>query len=94
MKNRDSWMQRLTEGMELDQEPLPGRSIIEICGDSRVLIENHRGVRIYGREEICIRTSFGEVSIRGCGLELSKMTRQQLVVRGRIDGACLKRGAR
>lgn len=93
MKNRDSWMQRLTEGMELEQEPLPGRTIIEICGDNRVLIENHRGVQSYGREEICVGTSFGRVGIRGCGLELGKMTRQQLVIRGRIECVCLKRGA-
>ena len=94
MKNRGSWMQRLTEEMELEQEPLPGQSIIEICGDNRVLIENHRGVQAYGGEEIRIRTSFGGISIRGRCLELGKMTRQQLVIRGKIDNVCLNRGAR
>lgn len=94
VKNRGSWMQRLTETMELEQETLPGRSIIEICGDDRVLIENHRGVRAYGTEEIRIRTTFGCVSIQGACLELGKMSRQQLVIRGKIDHVCLNRGAR
>jgi sporulation protein YqfC len=91
VKNRGSWMQRLTEEMELEQEPLPGRSIVEICGDRRVFVENHRGVQSYSQEEICVRTSFGLICIRGCGLKLGKMTRHQLVIQGRIDCVSLKR---
>lgn len=92
MKNRGSWMQRLTEEMDMAQEPQPGRTILEICGDNRVLIENHRGVLQYGQEEICVRTSFGVVCIRGCGLQMGKMTRELLVIRGRIDCVTLLRG--
>ena len=94
MKNRGSWMQRLTEEMELEQEPMPGRSIVEISGDNRVFLENHGGVQSYGREEIYVRTSYGMVCIRGCGLELGKMTRHQLVIRGKIDCVSLKRGCK
>jgi hypothetical protein len=44
---------------------------------------------------ICVRVSFGEVAVRGCNLELAKMTRGQLVILGRIDSVTMiRRGSR
>jgi hypothetical protein len=37
---------------------------------------------------------YGEVALRGCGLELARMTREQIVVCGRIDSINLIRGER
>lgn len=93
MRGRSNWMERLAGGMELDQEPLPGVPLVEITGERRVLIEHHRGVSRYGSGEISVRVRYGEVLIRGCGLELAKMTREQLVVSGRIDCVSLIRRA-
>lgn len=81
-KSRD-WMERLAG--QLDAEALPGLPLVEIAGQNRVLIENHRGVCAYGRERIHVRVGYGELSVRGCGLELAKMSREQLVITGRID---------
>lgn len=91
MKNRGNWIERLAEGMELGDEPVPGQSLVEICGDGRVLIENHKGVQCYAAGEISVKVSYGTVSVRGCGLWLARMTREQLVIRGRIDGVCITR---
>lgn len=91
MGKRGSWMERLAEGMDMGQETLPGLPLVEICGEKRVLIENHRGVRAYGNEEISVGVSFGEVCVRGCGLSLARMTREQLVICGRIDSVNLTR---
>ncbi len=85
MKNRENWMVRLADGMDLRDEPMPGRSIVELCGNDRVLIERHGGVVSYGMCEICVRVSYGVVQIHGCGLRLGKMTKEQLVICGRID---------
>ena len=86
MGQKGKWIQRLADGIDLPGEPLPGQPIVELAGDGRVLVENHRGVTQYSREEICIRVSYGHIRVEGRGLELSRMTREQLVISGRIDG--------
>lgn len=83
--------QFLFENMNLSTEPLPGQPIVEIAGDRRVLIENHMGVKAYGREMILVKVKYGDLRICGCGLELMKMTRDQLVICGRIDAVSLQR---
>ena len=65
--------------------------IIEIVGDRRVLIENHRGVAAYGKEKILVCVKFGSVCICGCNLEMMHMTKEQLVICGRIDSVSLQR---
>lgn len=91
MKHPGSWMERLAEGMDMSRESLPGQPLVEICGERRVLIENHRGVSRYCEDRICIRVSYGEVAVLGRGLELARMTREQLVIRGCIEGITLIR---
>lgn len=83
---------RLTE--EADLTALPGQSIVEIGGDRRVLIEDHFGVQEYSRERITVKVRYGCVSVCGCGLELQRMTREQVVIGGRIDCVALHRRER
>lgn len=85
------FLERLANNSDLVMEPLPGQPIVELTGDRRVLIENHFGVKAYGRERIVIKVKFGYVCVCGSGLELLRMTREQLVIRGRIDGISLQR---
>ncbi len=85
-------LERLADGADLAAEPLPGQPIVEIAGDRRVLIENHFGVKEYHRERITVKVKYGCVSVCGCQLELMRMTREQLVICGRIDGVSLQRG--
>ena len=83
--------ERLAERVELETEPMPAQPIIEIAGESRVLIENHKGVRAYSTERILILVRHGEVCVCGCGLEILRMTKEQLVIRGKINGISLQR---
>ena len=95
MKHPGSWRERLAEGMAMSGENLPGLPLVEICGERRVLIENHRGVSRYSEDRICIRVAYGEVAVAGRGLELARMTREQLVISGCIEGVTLiRRGKR
>lgn len=71
---------------------MPGQPILELAGDRRVLIENHFGVREYSRERITVKVRYGCVSVCGCGLQLMRMTKEQLVICGRIDGVTVLRG--
>lgn len=83
---------RLAEDGFLFDESLPGKPIVEIAGDRRVLVENHMGVKVYGREKIVVKVSYGFLCVVGCGLELIRMTREQLIISGRIDVVSLQRG--
>lgn len=85
MGERGKWMEKISRQLEQASEPVPGVPLVEISGQSRVLIENHRGVCGYGRDRICVRVSYGEISVCGCGLELARMSREQVVIIGRID---------
>ena len=88
---KGNWAGRLADGMDLQGETLPGMAVAELAGDQRVLIEGHRGITEYCRERVTVKVPYGWLSINGCGLELRQMSRQQLVVCGRIDGMELRR---
>ena len=89
-KGKD-FLRRLTREGALQDQPLPGLPIVELAGNRRVLIENHRGVREYSRERIGVKVKSGLVVVCGQGLELSRMTRELLVIRGTIEGIRLER---
>ncbi len=92
--NKKEILQWLAEGAALPGEPIPGQSLVEISGENRVLIENHLGIKEYTRERIHVRLKKGFVCVCGSGLELSRMNREQLVIRGTIDSVSLQRGIR
>lgn len=88
---KGNWAQRLTEGMDLAGETLPGTTVAELAGDRRVLIEGHKGVTEYCRDRVTVKVGYGWLSICGCGLELRQMSKQQLVISGRIDAVQVRR---
>lgn len=84
------WMERLTDGLDLTGE-VNGDSLVEVAGDRRVLIEHHRGIRQYQRDCICVNVPFGAVSVTGWDLEIARMSRDQLVICGKIGSVALHR---
>lgn len=93
MQSRN-WIQKLADEADLSAETIPGVPVVELAGERRVLIERHQGMTEYSRERICVKVSYGMVCVCGCGLELSRMTRDQLVISGRIDCVQLQRRGR
>lgn len=85
------FVERIVTAADLYDEPIPNMPLVEIAGDRRVLIEHHCGVTQYGRCRISVRVKFGTIVINGAQLELSRMTGQQLIISGRIDGIALER---
>ena len=85
------FLEQLKDKAEIGTDSMPGRPVVEIAGQERVLIENHCGVMGYSRERILVKMKYGSVSVCGCGLRLLQMTREQLVIGGRIDGVSLHR---
>ncbi len=76
---------------ELMEDGLPGQTIVELSGGNRVLVEGHRGVKAYSRERIVVNTKMGAVCVCGCGMEILRMSRERLVIQGRIDAINLLR---
>ena len=89
MKNRNELLMRLTERIDLPSEPITKQPLVEVIGKKRVLIENHRGVCDYGKQSILIRVSHGKICICGEDLELVCMTKEQLVIIGKIGSVTL-----
>ena len=85
----DSLVHKLAFAADLPDEPIPGRPLVEIVDHSRVLIENHKGVTEYGENLIRVKVKFGSICVCGSHLELSRMTKGQLIIRGRIDAVSL-----
>ena len=94
MAHRKQWAQRLADGATAYSDHIPGVPIVEIAGDRRVLIEGHLGVTEYDTEKICVHMRYGSVCICGSGLELSLMTKHQLVITGCIQSLQLCRRCR
>lgn len=92
MKKQKSFAQRLIEGADLPGESLPRQPLLELCGDRRILIENHGGVTEYGKERIRVRVRYGAICVSGEELRLCRMSGQQLVIMGRIDTVTVVRG--
>lgn len=91
LKDNRNWLERLSDSADLPDEHPPGLPLVELAGDRRVLIEHHKGVIQYGTEQICVKVKYGTVTIVGMGLELMRMTREQLVICGQIHSVTLCR---
>ena len=71
---------------QFERRILTMQPIIELVGQSRLLIENHQGVASYSDNEIQIKVCYGSVAISGDKLQLMEMSRIKLVICGRIEG--------
>ncbi len=91
MNDSKHLIDRLTVTADLSDEPIPGTPLIEIAGHRRVLIEHHCGVTQYSCEKIGVKVKYGQVIISGCNLELTRMTKEQLIVSGCIESVNLMR---
>ena len=85
MQRGARWMEHLALKAQMEEELLPGQSVVELLSDRRVLIEQHKGVSVFSCDEICVRLKFGILQICGHELELEKMSNEMLVITGRID---------
>jgi len=90
MNRENRFLKTAADISGLCPEPLPGIPLIEICGRNRVLIENHRGVISYDCEEILVKVRYGHICVSGDNLKLSKMSKEKLVIRGKICGVMMR----
>ena len=79
MKN---WKERLAG----PEQALTPRTLAEVYGTERVLVEQHKGIVSYGSQVIAVGTTYGFLVVEGENLRLCCMSRAQLVIRGKILG--------
>lgn len=91
MSRAERFWERLTEQTDLWEETVPGQSVVEIAGTNRLLIENHGGILGYDHCSITVKVRFGCVQVCGCNLQIRRMSREQLIICGRIDSVSLHR---
>ena len=85
MRQGENILDTLADMMGADSTPLPGKLLVEICDQKRVVVENHRGVIGYSCNEVQVKLCRGCLCIGGVDLSIHKMSKEQLVVTGRID---------
>ena len=86
---KDTLMNRIAVQTDLNTEVMPRQSLIEIYGNNRLLIENHKGILEYSNEEIVVRLKFGLVRITGERLTIALMNKCRLVICGSIGSVHL-----
>lgn len=89
--NKKQFFERMAIATDLDNEPIPGKTIIEVVSDSSVLIENHCGVISYSTDNVTVKTKHGCIVVNGSQLVLRKMTSEQLKICGTIFKVELRR---
>lgn len=92
MEHRPLWKQRVMAHMRQFKDAIPLQPIMELCGDRRILVENHQGIKRYSPEQIAISVRFGQITICGTGLHINKMEGQMLVITGLIESIFVERG--
>jgi sporulation protein YqfC len=83
MKTKRDKAELLADKLDIPADAL-GSVKLSLCGRSRLLIENHRGIITYG--DALIEVSCGKVKliIRGDDLRLKAMTGSDMLICGRI----------
>ena len=92
MNGQNGILARLTAACA-QEEPVPGMPIIEIAGNHRVLIECHKGISQYTDRLVCVNVKYGFVEVMGEALQIRHMTKDRLVIQGKVDQIHLSRGA-
>jgi len=93
LKGQHGIWNRIAGAADLETEPVPMAPLVELAGDRRIIVENHCGVVAYTRQKIQIRVKYGRVCVEGEHLEMAQMTKDHLVITGRIDRIGIMRGS-
>ncbi len=79
---------RNAAGLLADRFDIPADALgavkLSLCGESRLLIENHRGIISCGESLIEVSCGKTKLAVRGLGLRLEAMTAGDMLISGRI----------
>ena len=76
---------KLEEILEIPVELRTDKPKITVLGFERVLIENYKGILEYQDYFVRLSSYIGNININGFNLKLDEMTKDDLLVIGKID---------
>ena len=77
-------LDRAADKFDLPGDALGDQPRVTITGSTHVLVDNHKGLLDYGREEIAVAGKRIAIKIIGTDLELRAMNTESLLVTGDI----------
>ncbi|MGI9950811.1 sporulation protein YqfC [Moorellaceae bacterium AZ2] len=83
---------RLARFLDLPQDAVLDLPRLTLVGNSRLILENHRGLLVYSRELIRIKVTAGEIEIDGEDLMLRAVRPEAVAVEGTIRRITLAQG--
>lgn len=75
---------KVADLLEMPKDVVLDLPRIEMTGNVRVLVENHRGIYEYTSDRLRLNTTVGEVAIRGTALVIRRILREAIEVEGNI----------
>lgn len=86
LENRKKRVQQgFANALDIPEDALLNLPKITVTGNSRVLIENHKGVIEYTSGKLRIGVSFGEIEITGRDFFLKNILSDELSLQGQIE---------
>ncbi len=91
----ENLLDKAADMFDLPEEVVAGAPRVTVTGCRRVLIENHRGMVLYGEEEIRVGGGRIEIVIGGKGLTLRSMSDTEMLITGEVSNVgFIRRGTR
>lgn len=76
----------IVKSLELPKDLFLGVPVFTMYGNGELLIENHRGILIYGQEQMTVRSKRSLICIEGRNLRIDSYTADSLLICGDIEG--------
>ena len=76
---------RVTTTFELPRDIMLDLPCVRMIGDEELVLSNHKGIAEYAKEQVRIKTSLGMAKILGRGLIIKEISREDIVIVGKID---------
>lgn len=76
---------RVSRRFAIPQELLSDAPLVQMHGRQSVSVENHGGILEYTQELVRILVRRGNVCVIGTGMEIFRMTKRVVEIRGRIQ---------
>ncbi|QGP92512.1 YabP family protein [Neomoorella glycerini] len=91
-RSRRSWMDRarrleraITDYLELPADAVLDLPRLTLLGNSRLVVENHRGISEYQPDLVRLLLSTGELEIKGTGMLLREIKPDAIALEGTIQ---------
>lgn len=84
-RKRKNKTNRFNQLLELPEEVVSNKPKLTVVGFEELLIENYKSILEYEDFYIKINTHIGAININGFNLRLKEMTKDDIMVLGKID---------